>query len=383
MSPALAPPAFTEPRLLHPGAWWLWALGLATAAARTTNPLLLLLIAAVAAVVVVERRVPGPWSRSYTAFLKFGLVIIAIRVVLEVLIGATDVGLELFTFPRIPLPDWMAGVQLGGPVTLDGVLFAVFDGLRIAVMLACFGAANSLVNPSRLLRIIPAALYEAGVAVVVCMTVAPILISDAGRIREARRLRGRTTGGPRAWGQMAIPLFGGALDRSVSLAASMDSRGYGRTAGIPAGQRFVNSSLVVVGLVGVVIGLYGLLDGSTPGVAGVVVLGWPMLLLGAVLAVAGSTLAGRRVSRTRYRPDPWAAPEWVVSVCGLVPAAVFIALGSDPALIGPSSPPGWPQVPPAALVAVLVGALPAVLSPPLPGTDAGPHPDRRREEVAV
>ena len=29
------------PRWLHPGAWWLWALGLATAASRTTNPLLL------------------------------------------------------------------------------------------------------------------------------------------------------------------------------------------------------------------------------------------------------------------------------------------------------------------------------------------------------
>ena len=32
------------PRPLHPGAWWLWALGLATAASRTTNPLLLGLI---------------------------------------------------------------------------------------------------------------------------------------------------------------------------------------------------------------------------------------------------------------------------------------------------------------------------------------------------
>ena len=27
------------PRALHPGAWWLWALGLATAASHTTNPL--------------------------------------------------------------------------------------------------------------------------------------------------------------------------------------------------------------------------------------------------------------------------------------------------------------------------------------------------------
>ena len=37
------------PRDLHPGAWWLWALGLAAAASRTTNPLLLALVLAVVA----------------------------------------------------------------------------------------------------------------------------------------------------------------------------------------------------------------------------------------------------------------------------------------------------------------------------------------------
>ena len=50
------------PRLLHPGAWWLWAAGLAVAASRTTNPLLLLLIVAVAGYVVAARRSPSPWS---------------------------------------------------------------------------------------------------------------------------------------------------------------------------------------------------------------------------------------------------------------------------------------------------------------------------------
>ena len=47
------------PRLLHPAAWWVWGLGLATAASRTTNPFLLLLVVAVAAWVVMERREIG------------------------------------------------------------------------------------------------------------------------------------------------------------------------------------------------------------------------------------------------------------------------------------------------------------------------------------
>lgn len=365
VSPALRA---STPRLLHPGAWWLWALGLATAASRTTNPLLLVLIATVAAVVVSERRVPGPWSRSYVAFLKFGLFVIAVRVVLEVLLGGTDLGATMITLPEIGLPQWLAGIRLGGLVTWDGFLLAVFDGMRLAVMLACVGAANSLVNPSRLLRLVPAALYEAGVAVVVCMSVAPILITDLGRIRSARRLRGRTSRGPRAWGQMALPLFSNALEHSVALAASMDARGYGRAGDQPSRVRRINTALVLAGLLGVTIGLYGLLEGGTPGVAGTALLGWPMLASGAVLAATGSLVAGRRVTRTRYRPDPWLIPEWLVSISGLLPAAVFVALGTDAALVGPSSPPGLPGLPLLPALSIVVALLPAVVAPRVPGT---------------
>lgn len=366
------------PRLLHPGAWWIWALGLATAAARTTNPLLLLLIAAAAGVVVAERRVPGPWSRSYLAFLTLGLVVIGVRVVFEVVFGGNDLGVVLVDLPQIPLPDWLAGVHLGGPLTVDGLLLALFEGLRLAVILACVGAANSLVNPSRLLRLVPAALYEAGVAVVVCMSVTPILITDAARIRRARRLRGRSTGGPRAWGEIALPLFSGALERSVALAASMDARGYGRSEGTSARQRRINAGLVVAGLVGVTIGLYGLLDSGTPGVAGVGVIGWPMLVVGAALAAAGSLVAGRRVSRTRYRPDPWGLPEWLVAGCGVAVATVFVVTPAD-VLWGPASPPGWPGLPVVPALAVAVAALPAILSPRVPVSRSRSH----AEGVAV
>ena len=354
------------PRLLHAGAWWLWALGLAIAAARTTNPLLLLLIAGVAGLVVSERHVPGPWSRSYATFLTFGLVIIGIRVVLEVLIGGTDLGIPLVTFPEIPLPPWLAGIRIGGLVTVDGLLGAVFEGLRLAVMLACIGAANSLVNPSRLLRLVPAALYEAGVAVVVCMTLAPVLVADLGRVRQARRLRGRTSTGPRAWGQMALPLFSGALDRSVALAESMDARGYGRAGDQPARVRHLNTALVVAGLAGIILGLYGLFEGGTPGVAGISPFGWPMIVAGALLAAGGSLAAGKRVTRTRYRPDHWGLPETVVAACGLLPAVVMIMAGSDPDLLGPASPPGLPALPWAPAAAILVAGLPAFVSPSLP-----------------
>ena len=63
------------PRTLHPGAWWLWALGLATAASRTSQILLLLLVIAVTAYVVAARRTDAPWARTYRASLMLGGVV--------------------------------------------------------------------------------------------------------------------------------------------------------------------------------------------------------------------------------------------------------------------------------------------------------------------
>ena len=353
------------PRLLHPGAWWLWALGLAVAASRTTNPILLIAIAVAAGIVVAERRVPGPWGRSFSLFIKLGVLIIFIRMAVEILLGTSAFGRVLFTLPELPLPEWMAGVTLGGPVTADALLLAAYEGLRLAVMLLCVGAANSLVNPSRLLRIVPAALYEVGVAVVICLTFVPLLVADTQRIRAARRLRGRTNRGPRAWGQMAMPLFAGALDSSIALAASMDSRGYGRNTGLTKRTRALNAVMLLGGLVGVAIGLYGLLQGGAPAGSGAVNLGWGMLAVGLVLALLGGGLSGKRVTRTRYRPDPWRLPETLVVLAGAVPAAVFIAMGNATVLLGGASPLGWPTVPLGPLIAIAVAATPAFSSPPL------------------
>ena len=70
------------PRLLHPAAWWAWAIGLAMAANRTTNPLLLALVVVVAAYVVSARRELGAAS-PFGAFLRLGLLAITLRVVLQ------------------------------------------------------------------------------------------------------------------------------------------------------------------------------------------------------------------------------------------------------------------------------------------------------------
>jgi energy-coupling factor transport system permease protein len=243
-------------------------------------------------------------------------------------------------------------------VHLAGLLAAIYGGLRLAALIVVFGAANTLANPKRALRCLPASLHHLGTAVVIAVTVTPQLAAAVGRVRRAQRLRGLQTRGPRAAAARLLPVLQDALDHALALAASMDSRGYARTT-TPGGDRRVGVALVV-GLLATVLGTYGLLDGATPDWTG------PTLLaVGAAVAVLASALAGRRVRRTRYRPDPWRAEEWVVTGCGVLAALCVIAGGAwDPtAMSAPVSPPAWPELPLLGAAAALVTVVPAVVRP--------------------
>jgi energy-coupling factor transport system permease protein len=360
------------PRALHPGAWWLWALGLVTVASRTTNPVLLVLVLAVAGYVVASRRTDAPWARSFVVFLRLGLMVLAIRFLAQVLLGVGTGDTVLFTLPEVPLPGWAAGVSLGGAVTLESTVAAFAEGLRLATILACIGAANALANPKRLLASLPAALYEVGVAVVVALSFAPSLVVSVQRIRAARRLRGRPDRGLRSILSVALPVLEEALERSVALAAAMDSRGYGRRATVGAGTRRLTSALLLTGLLGVCLGVVSLLDGSLSAVLAVGALG-----LGVLAAAAGLRLAGRRTVRSRYRPDPWALPErstvlaGVAAAAGAVAGAVVDPVGMFP----PTDPLVVPTLPVLATAGTLVALLPAWVTPPpvpTPAAEAAP-----------
>jgi hypothetical protein len=140
----------------------------------------------------------------------------------------------LFTLPEVPLPEAAAGVRIGGPVSAEGMLSAFYDGLRLATLLVCVGAANALANPKRLLASLPGALYELGVTITVALSIAPQLVESAQRVHRARRLRGEVGRRTRLFREVAVPVMTDALDRSLLLAASMDARGYGRHGGAPA-----------------------------------------------------------------------------------------------------------------------------------------------------
>jgi energy-coupling factor transport system permease protein len=347
------------PRDLHPLAWWLWAIGLAAAASLTTNPLVLLTIVGVVAVVVTARRTHHPWARSFKYYLWLGVAAVVLRVLWRVLLGSGYPGEVVVDLPEVPLPDFVLGFTILGPVTRETLVAALYEGLRLAAIMICIGAANSLANPKRLLRSLPPALYELGTALVVAVTALPQLTQSIARVRAAQALRAGDTGRVRVLRRFLVPVLEDTFERSLALAAGMDTRGYGRSGAATPAERRTTGALVLTGLAGTTVGVYALLDRTASRL-----LAWPMLGVGLVLAVAGLVNAGRRVQRTRYRPDRWQPSELAVVAVGA--AVLGLAVWVQEAQAAVAYPPfdAAPQVSVAALAVGLVGVLAVLVTPP-------------------
>ncbi|GAA5154153.1 CbiQ family ECF transporter T component [Nocardioides marinquilinus] len=373
----------TLPRDLHPVAWWLWAIGLATATSLTTNPLVLLLLVGVVGVVVTLRRTDHPWARSFRFYVWLGVAAVVLRVLWRVLLGGGYPGTVVLDLPEVPLPDWVLGISLLGPVTREALLAGLYDGLRLAAIVICVGAANSLANPKRLLRSLPPALYELGTALVVAVTVLPQFTQSIRRVRAAQALRAGETGRVRRLRRFLVPVLEDTFERSLALAAGMDTRGYGRSGDAGRVERRVTGGLMIAGLCGVVVGVYALLDQTAPRL-----LAAPMLLLGVLVAAAGLLNAGRRVGRTRYRPDRWRAPELAVVGVGLAVAVVGWWVNRHQVPIAYPDVTVAPEVSLAALAAAMLGLLAVVVTPPPSSVAPAPReparaqrPERPEREV--
>lgn len=211
-------------RSLHPLTMWIWAVLLISAVVVTNRAWVALAAIGVATILVIARSDKSPWSRSYWIALRIGLLILVIRAAVGVLIGVPIPGKNLFTLPIIDLPSWMPGIRLGGAVTWERLSSSLHEGLIIATVIALFGAATSLTSPHKVLRTLPIFIYEIGITLVIATSLFPQLAQSARRIRMAQRLRGHEK---ISWKGLALPLLEESLSRSLQLAATMDSRGFG------------------------------------------------------------------------------------------------------------------------------------------------------------
>jgi energy-coupling factor transport system permease protein len=321
---------------LHPLAWWVWALGVAVATTRSPGLASTAMLIAALVLVVSLCRGDSPYARAFRGYLLLAGAVVMIRTIFHILVGIKGGGSVVLPLPRIPLPSWAGGIELLGPVSAPGLMSAISSGLALAALLLCFGAAIALTDPQRTLRSLPASLHLLGTATVIALTLAPQLIGSWHRVRRAQGLRGLHLRGWRAVAATTSPVLQDALDHSLTIAASMDSRGYARTHGSSSP---VVLALMLVALLGAALGGYALLDGTAPRW-----LSAPLLGGGALAALLGSFIASRRIRTTRYRPERWALGESLVAGSGLAVAVLVTLAPTAVTAAGQTGFIGWSPI---------------------------------------
>jgi energy-coupling factor transport system permease protein len=130
------------------------------------------------------------------------------------------------------LGDWPVFGQVD--VTAQALLDGLGMGLRVLVVLVGFAVYSACVDPDRVLRALRPLAGRSALTATLVTRLLPVAAGDAGRLRDAARLRGPGAAkvGPSA---MARRLLAGSFDRAIDVAATLELRGYGLDA--PAARR--------------------------------------------------------------------------------------------------------------------------------------------------
>lgn len=122
------------------------------------------------------------------------------------------------------LGDWPLLGQVD--VTLEAIVAGLVIALLVVVTVIAAAVYSSCVDPDRVLRALRPVAGRSALTATLVSRLFPVAAADAGRLREAARLRGP---GAAEVGLAALArrLLAGSLDRAVDVAATLELRGYG------------------------------------------------------------------------------------------------------------------------------------------------------------
>jgi energy-coupling factor transport system permease protein len=340
----------------HPVAWLAWLVAAALPALSTRNPLYLSLLLLAVAVTNLALGRTNPIARSWGAFVRFGAWLWLLTIPFTALTAHYGT-IILFRLPR----TWPI---IGGPITLEAILYGVTGGLALISLLMVFATFNVAVDQARLLRMTPGFVYQAGVVAGIAVAFVPQMVASWQAIREAQQVRGHKVRGVRDLLPLLMPLLVTSLERAMQLAESMEARGFGgQSVTGSARRRLLNQSAILGGLSTLGFGLTGI--GFWPGqrvLAGVLVAAGVMLLLWSFWD------QGRRLKRSRYHRWAWQRMDRLVLAAGIVSAVGWLIawLASPDALSYYPYPPysPWPVFNPLLAVLLALLAVPGLLLRP-------------------
>lgn len=302
----------------HEKAWCAWLGATLTIVFVFDTPVASLVVLGVACVIAGAFAAGTPDARAVRVALIAGVALIGVRIVLFGLTGHTG-ATTLVRVPAWSLPSAFGGLEFGGRVTAEVLAQAFADGVRLVAILVCIAVFVASVRTHRLVRLLPPFLFEAGLVVTIALVFVPVLLRAARDVREAQRMRGARMRGIVGVRALVGPVLHASVERAMTLAASMEARGFGRA---PAPGDARARALLLIGSTCAVAGSSVLLFGRGVGI--------PFLLAGLVATGAGARSLARGVVRTRLRGsvlDRWDRVLMVVSA-GVAVLAAFA--GDDP-----------------------------------------------------
>jgi len=289
-------------------AWMVWIAVAAVIVIVARNPLYALTMLAVTIIVTAAfRRTSG--DQQGVSLLRIGALILifsALYNALFVHVGETVI---------LTLPDWPL---IGGRITLEAMVEGASNGLTLLALLAVFMALNAIVPAGDLVRLVPVALHDLGLIVLIAITYIPETRRHLKRIREAQAIRGHELHGFRDWRPLVIPLLIGGLERAMRLAETMVSRGYGAT------QNNQSSTIERLALIsGLCIALTGWILVVWQGYVG-----WLVLMAGLSILSWLLWRRGRQKKRTSYNPNSWGKKDWLILVAAIIALVVVFVLNN-------------------------------------------------------
>lgn len=306
-----------RPAGFHPRAWLLWLGASVLVVTSLSNPFVTGVALVALGAVSAGFAATGPEGRGFGLFLRLGMIFLLVRVVLFGLTGHTG-NTTLLSLPELALPRWLGGFTLGGRVTAEVLSQSGAEGLRLAAFLACFGTFVAVADVYRVLRMVPRFLSEAALVVSIGITTVPTILRTATDVRDAQRLRGHRARGIRSSAAIVVPVIAGGVERAVTLAESMEARGYGRRVeGAHRGEARARAAVlasIVAMAAGGALSMYG---------RGPASLRWSVLAAAGGGLAAGLRALSHLVPRTRLAPDRMDG--WDVALAG---AALGIAVAA-------------------------------------------------------
>ena len=295
---------------------------------------------------------------SWVALVRLAVVFALVGVLFNVLtVRAGDIVLA-------ELPGWMP--LIGGEVTANAVVYGVLSGMALVTLVLIGTTLGALLDWSAVVRMLPPGLTTVAVGGSIAFAVLPQTAAAFRDIREAQMARGHRFRGARDLLPVVVPMLAGGLERAMTLAESLEARGFGA----PARTGDVRPMWPSVG------GAAGLALAATA--AYLVAVGRPLWALAvaalAAMLAAPAVVRARRgtVPRTRYRPLVWTRRDWFVLASAAVAAAATLGVArADRAALAYEPYPSLTA--PAASLPLLIGLLallaPALVAPPPAGEE--------------